>query len=990
MVVAGRSDVSEVAASIASGVRAERLVGRREERIRLRDAVAGSGAGAIALCGEPGIGKTRLLAELVAFAEEAGQLTLSGRAAQFERDAPFAVFIDALDGHLAAQNPRTFERVGARHLVELGRIFPALGLFAKGDAGAGQSERYRAHYAVAELLKRLAAARPLLLALDDLHWADEASLELLAHLLRRPPGGVRLLAIAYRPGEAPARLAASVDGAVREDRIDRIELGPLNEEDAQALLCDDGDSEWIAWLCHECGGNPFYLEQLRRWVAGNPVRRNGAQPAGSDHGVPEAVAAALACEVAGLSSSARRLIEGASVAGDPFALELATHVAELPEAHGRDALDELLTRGLAHPTGVPRQFRFRHPIVHRTVYAGTRPGWRIGAHARARDLLERHGASPTQLAHHVEQAATPGDESAIAVLESAGHAATDLAPGPAADWFGAALRLLPARDPSRRLELLVPMATALAASGRMEESRAALLEAIEAMPPGAEENRVRLISFLAAIDHLLGHHDEPRALLSSALEGLSDPRSRAAVALQIELGIDALYMTEYQAAQVWAERALASARLAEAPVQQAMAAATAAMAYVATGAIPEALRHREAATTRFDGFQDNDLAEPPGLAFWVGYGNFFLERYADAARVFHRGVALERAARMGQFLVQLQIGEAWSLYYVGRLSQAKALAAEAVEAARLAPNPQALSWALFVYCWIVTGMGDLDSGLRAGEESVAIAAELDESVLSAAAHAHFAAICAEAGHHERCAEEMRLAGAPDFPVFYADRKPHWWEVLARIALSDGREDEAEQWIERGERFVDGLDLPVATGVIRRARARLLFARDEPEPAAELALRAAELQRVGGAPIEAARSAIVAGRALAAGDRAECAVEQLERAWAELNACGAARYRDEAARELRRLGRSVPRVAPRSAARQGVEALSGREREIAGLAAEAKTNREIAAILYISEKTVEKHLSRACAKLGISGRAAIGAKLAMADSEAAHRRRGGRP
>lgn len=957
----------------------ERLVGRRAERGRLRDAVAGSGTSAVAICGEPGIGKTHLLAELVALAEEAGHVTVTGRAAQFERDAPFAVFVDALDGYLAAQQPRMLERVGAQHLVELGRIFPALGRYADGDAGAAQSERYRAHYAVSELLSALAATRPLLLALDDLHWADEASLELMAHLLRRRPGGAQLLAVAYRPGEAPPRLAAAVDGALRDGRIDRIELGPLDEDDARALLADEDDPERIAWLWHECGGNPFYLEQLRHpCPPAGPSGANGPEPSGSGPGVPEAVAAALACEVAALGPSARLLLDGASVAGDPFALELAAHAAGLTEAHGREALDELLTRGLAHPTRFPRQFRFRHPIVHRTVYAGTRHGWRIGAHARARDLLEEQGAGPTQLAHHVEQAATAGDKSAVAVLESAGHAAMDLAPGSAADFYGAALRLLPENDTPRRLQLLVPMATALAASGRIEECRDALLEAIRTKPSGADEDRVRLIAVLSGVDHLLGHHDEPKVLLTSALEGLPDPQSRAAVALQTALGIDGLYMADYQAARVWTERALASARVAGRPVQEAVAAACAAMAHVAEAGIPDAQRLQDNAMTIFEGVSEADLAEQPDLPFWLCFTTFFLERYTDAVHVAQRGAAAARAARTGQYLIHLQIGEAWSLYYLGRLARARAVAEEAVEAARLAPNPQALSWALFVYCWIVYAMGDLDSGLRAGEESVALAAGLEDSVVGRAAHAHLAVICVDAGLHDRGAEEMRLAGAPDFPFVYADRKPHWWEALTRIALSDGRPDEAERWVERGERYVDGLGLPVATGAIRRGRARLLLARDEPVLAADLALQAVELQRAGGSPIEAARSAIVAGGALAASGRPESAVEQLERAWAQLDACGAARYRDEAARELRRLGRTVPRVASRSTARQGVEALSGREREIARLAAQAKTNREIAATLYISEKTVEKHVARVFAKLGISGRAAIGARLAAAE------------
>jgi predicted ATPase len=226
------------------------------------------------------VGKSRLLRELLELAEDGGYLTLSGRAAQFERDVPFAVFIDALDGYLAAQHPRDLEALGADHLRELARVFPSLDDPINPGVGAGQSERHLAHYAVRALLDLLAGRRPLVLALDDLQWADEASLELASFLLRRPPSGRELLAVAYRPGELPGRLAEAVKDALGSDRLDLVEVGPLAPAEVDELLGDSVDAGARARLHAESGGNPFYLEQLRRWLGADAEPADGDQLVG--------------------------------------------------------------------------------------------------------------------------------------------------------------------------------------------------------------------------------------------------------------------------------------------------------------------------------------------------------------------------------------------------------------------------------------------------------------------------------------------------------------------------------------------------------------------------------------------------------------------------------------------------------------------------------------------------------------------------------------
>ena len=148
------------------------------------------------------------------------------------------------------------------------------------------------------------------------------------------------------------------------------------------------------------------------------------------------------------------------------------------------------------------------------------------------------------------------------------------------------------------------------------------------------------------------------------------------------------------------------------------------------------------------------------------------------------------------------------------------------------------------------------------------------------------------------------------------------------------------------------------------RAAIALAAGDPAAAADLALRAAERAESVDAPLPAARCRTLAGEALAAAGRRDDGVRELLRAEDELSALGAARYRDEAARELRRLGERVT-ARQRRGGGDGLDALSGREREIADLVAAGRTNREIGGELFLSEKTIEGHLTRIFAKLGVT-------------------------
>ena len=312
---------------------ADNLVGRAEELGCFDSAIAQLAtrrALALDVVGEPGIGKTRLLAELGRRADAQGQLVLSGCASELERDLPFWVFVDALDEYVEGLEPRRLDRLSRDVRVELAHVLPSLEA-AGGASAPWHDERYRAHRAIRELLELLAAGKPLVLALDDLQWADAASVELIGALLRRPPAGPVLMAMARRTEPSPARLSAALERARRLGSLTRLEPHPLTQAESATLLGDEIDAELATVLHRESGGNPFYLEQLGRSPR-PPGRPVAASPIGfGPIMVPPMVAAALTEELAGLSATGRRALEGAAVAGDPFDLELAAASAGLAE-----------------------------------------------------------------------------------------------------------------------------------------------------------------------------------------------------------------------------------------------------------------------------------------------------------------------------------------------------------------------------------------------------------------------------------------------------------------------------------------------------------------------------------------------------------------------------------------------------------------------------------------------------------------------------------
>jgi DNA-binding CsgD family transcriptional regulator/tetratricopeptide (TPR) repeat protein len=974
LVAGGPEDYRRSMVSLSETVDGHRpILGRRSQLAALTDALSrmeARGSPVIAISGEPGIGKTRLVEELCERADARGHLVLSGRAADLERDLPFAVAADALGDYAASLGVDRLQRLVGAQAGELAPIVAGLEGLDGASVGRLQDERFQTHRAVRALLEALGATTRVVLALDDLHWADGASLELVAHLLRRPPRRGVLLVLAFRPAPAQPALVDALAAGARDGTVVELLLQGLDRAEAEALLCDRVPPATREALFEQSGGNPFYLQELAR--AASPA----AVPGGD---VPRSVALALDQEVRGLPDRAQRLARACAVVGDPIVLDVAIAAADLDEGPALDALDALLGAALLAPTDVPRRYRFRHPLVRRAVYDTTAEGWRLGAHARAARALEAHGASLITRAHHLERCAQPGDQAAIGVLVGAGTGVAARAPEAAAGWYAAALRLLPddAESAGQRLGLLVVLAQCQAATGQLELALASLTDALELT--GEDETlgalRARLVAGCAMCENLLGRHEAAHGRLVSALDHVADPRSAAAADLQVELAADALYDADFSAMRLWAGRGLDIAVARDEPALALVAESLVCFSELGLGAIDDAQASGQRAARRLDGLGDDVLAGRIDGPYYLGFAEYFAERYDEAIRHFRRGLAVSRASGQGQFATPMTIGLAHACEVTGRLRAGLEHAEAAVEAGRLSGNRQVLCWALTAEAWIAAIAGDLPRARAAGADAMQMLGELDESVLSRGTRVHVAAALLEAGEPDRCLEAMADAGGPEFTHVEPGRRAWLYGVLARAELELGHAVVAEGWIARGEELQSRLGLSHVEGAVAYAHAVLHLHGGDTASALAQAQRAERCATRAGAAVQAARARTVAGRAAAAAGDRQAAAGWLERAEADLAAMGAVRLRDEAARELRRLGQRVGarrRRAPAGA--EGLKSLSGREREIAELVADGRTNREIAAELFLSQKTIETHLTKVYAKLGASGRVAVAAAV----------------
>ena len=478
------------------------------------------------------------------------------------------------------------------------------------------------------------------------------------------------------------------------------------------------------------------------------------------------------------------------------------------------------------------------------------------------------------------------------------------------------------------------------------------------------------------METLLGRHLEAGRRLRAELASVTDQRSPEAGALHAELATSEAYAGRYEPLVEQAQSAREIASEINDPVAEAEACALLALGELGRGLPDAASQALDRASELFDATPDEALARRIGAAFYLGEAEQWCDRLLDSRRHLERGVEVSRATGQGQLLAPMLTAQAWAEFFLGRLDRADDLGRAAIDSARLGANPLSLSLALYMPTLLGIATGDLDEALTAAEESAELARQVSIGNFSAAqAWIHGWALL-EAGQADRCVEVIEAAGLtdPDRVLVIPGAMCVTCELLARAGVERGRDEEVQRWGEQGLALTERVPPGLFAAFGLRARATAHLAAGQSREAADLALRAAAGAEAVGAILIGARSRTLGGQALAAAGEQELAVEQLERAHSILREGGAGRWADEAARDLRKLGRRASRTTRGQTASARLGSLSPREQEVAELVAEGRSNREVASALYLSEKTVEGNLRRIFDKLGISRRGQIAALL----------------
>lgn len=476
----------------------------------------------LALTGEPGIGKTRLAAEVVAAARAAGSAVLVTRGHEEESGLPYGVVVSALRAAVTA-DPRAAAELPRAWRTELGQLLPDL----LPDAGervlsGGVAAQTRLYDAVTGLLTAvLAGSPPGLLVIDDAHWVDDASLAVLAYLARRLSGRPLAVLLTWRPGESPTvpRLSALLSGAVREGAGTRVDLGRLTREDVR-LLCGDAVGDVAARLYEESEGLPLLVVEYLRALTLDAGASSSAWQ------LPRSAADLLRARVLAVSEPAQQVLTAASVVGLEFRLDVVRHACGRGEHETAAALQELVDCGLLHELDEPAgSYGFTHDKLREVACAAAGAGRRRRLHRRVAEALLAGGEDQDALIGTHLRAAGDDQAAARAFATAALRAFAVHAHAEAEAHAAAALALGPPQ-PAVLHELWGDVATA---RGRYAEAAAAY-ELAAARRSGAA---------LSAVEHKLGElhartgdHELADSHLRAALELLgpdSAPELRCAV-----------------------------------------------------------------------------------------------------------------------------------------------------------------------------------------------------------------------------------------------------------------------------------------------------------------------------------------------------------------------------------------------------------------------------------------------------------------------------
>ena len=407
--------------------------------------------------GEAGIGKTSLLEAVLAEVVPRGYLVLRGAASELEADRPFGALAEALEIHSASSDP---ERAAIARLLLGEPTDPGATLRSVAEL------RYRLVEAMVSLMERLALAGPVVLALEDLHWADSSTLLAVRHVGRRLTQLPLVVLGTFRPSPASAKLDGVVADLVGRGAL-HLALGRLDDTAVAELVERVAQAPPTARLLAataDAAGNPLFVTELVGALKAEGALRVADGRADIEvRVIPRSFQVLVLRQLAALPDSTLRVLRVAAVLGTLFSLTDLGTVQSRPPSDLLDALDEAFRAKILADTG--ESLTFRHELVREAVYLDLPATVRRGLHLQAGRALAAAGASPVQVAPHLVRGASPGDRGAVEWIWRAATQVASRAPGAAVELFEHALQLTEPDDPWRH-RISAELVDALIWSGR--------------------------------------------------------------------------------------------------------------------------------------------------------------------------------------------------------------------------------------------------------------------------------------------------------------------------------------------------------------------------------------------------------------------------------------------------------------------------------------------------------------------------------------------
>ena len=922
----------------------------------LREAIAGSGS-LLVIAGPAGIGKTRLVLAAERHGRELGLTALTARGSELERDFAYGLVRQLFEALLVAASPPERAEFLAGAAGHAARLF---GLAAARDdaADALLDPSFAILHGLYWLSANLGRRSPLLLCVDDVHWADQASLRFVHYLGRR----LRELPIAVVAAMRPAR---SADGSpmlaalAADPSAEVLELTPLSQEAVAELmrLAFGADVEpAFAAACHEVtGGVPFLVRELVRAIAEERIEPTSAACSRVAGLAPRAVSLSVVQRLGRLSASARELARAAAVLGEGD-LRLAAGLAGVDPSTAATAADELAAAGILEEG---RPLRFVHPIVRAAVEADLSPGERAGLHAAAAGCLLNEGASADRIAAHLLAADPAGDDRVAGSLLSAARAAT--ANG-APDSAVAYLRRALAEPPSERLRPDVLLELGFAESYAADPQAAAHLQAALDIAP-ATTAQVSITLALGRMLQIGGRNRESLQVFDGTRARLGATDRRAALTLEGA----ALGAAQFDAetADDAAQRIARLRRVAE-EEPDVPPSVFGTLAVAAANANEPADVVARLALRALDGAPKllPEAVDRPPFFYHASNALAFAERYEEALSRF--GEALADARRLGSLPHVLGLSCYRALHHLrtGNLADAEADARVALETGPRLPGLHA-AVALAALLETLAERAEFQAA-EAADERYRLAEQFPTTMQAGWLIAGRGRL--RLAEHRPAAALGDLLAAGDLFARLRISAPSvapWRSDAALAHLALGAQAEARALASEEVTLAQAFKGPRTLGVALRAAGLT----DGGRRGIELLRQAERVLEASGARLEHARAMADLGAALRrAGQRAESR-EILRPALDLAHRCGAIALTELARTELVAAGGR-----PRRLVLSGPDSLTPGERRIAQLAADGLSNRDIAQNLFITTRTVEGHLTHAYQKLAITSREQLPAAL----------------